>query len=37
MVLAIYFNARGFGYALFEGMLTPVDWGIKTVKGAQHA
>ena len=34
MVLAIYFNARGFGYALFEGMLIPVDWGIKTVKGA---
>lgn len=34
MVLSLYFNARGFGYALFEGVQAPVDWGIKTVRGA---
>ena len=32
LVLSIIFNTRGFGYALFEGVLAPVDWGIKTIK-----
>ena len=32
LVLSIIFNTRGFGYALFEGVVAPVDWGIKTVK-----
>jgi hypothetical protein len=32
LVLSIFFNTRGFGYALFEGVVAPVDWGIKTVK-----
>ena len=31
-MLSIYLNSRGFGYALFEGFLVPVDWGIKTVE-----
>lgn len=29
-VLSISFNTRGFGYALFEDLLMPVDWGIKS-------
>lgn len=37
MVLALYFNSRGFGYALFEGIMDPVDWGIKTRSGAAVA
>ncbi len=32
LVLSIFFNTRGFGYAVFEGVVAPVDWGIKTVK-----
>ena len=32
LVLSIYFNTRGFGYALFEGVVAPVDWGIKTAQ-----
>ena len=32
LVLSIYLNTRGFGYALFEGVVAPVDWGIKTAK-----
>lgn len=32
LVLAIYLNTRGFSYALFEGVLAPVDWGIKTAE-----
>jgi Holliday junction resolvasome RuvABC endonuclease subunit len=30
VVLAVYFNTWGFGYALFEGIMSPVDWGMKT-------
>lgn len=33
-VLSIFANTRGFGYALFEGMAAPVDWGVKTVRKA---
>jgi hypothetical protein len=32
-VLAIYPTARGFAYALFEGPLSPVDWGIARRSG----
>lgn len=32
LVLSIYLNTRGFGYALFEGVLAPVDWGMKAAK-----
>lgn len=28
LVLGIYPNARGFAFALFEGSLSPCDWGI---------
>jgi hypothetical protein len=32
-ILAVYVNSRGFGFALFEGPLAPVDWGIVEVRG----
>lgn len=31
-VLSFAFNTRGFGYALFEGINEPVDWGTKAKK-----
>src|SRR4030088_1804810 len=33
LVLSIYFNTRGFAFILFEGSLSPFDWGIKEVRG----
>src|SRR5580692_2479503 len=32
LVLAVRPTSRGFGWALFEGPLAPVDWGIATAK-----
>lgn len=32
-VLALYATPRGFAYGLFEGPLSPIDWGVKDVKG----
>lgn len=32
LVMAIFPNTRGFGYAVFEGLL-PVDWGVSDVRG----
>ena len=32
IVLAMYPNVSGMGYAVFEGHLIPVDWGIKTAR-----
>jgi len=36
LVLSIIFNTRGLSYALFEGVVAPVDWGIKTIKDKQN-
>jgi hypothetical protein len=33
LVLAVYPNARGFAFALFEAPLAPVDWGVVEVRG----
>ena len=33
LVLAIYPNTSGFAFVLFEGSLSPVDWGVTTVRG----
>jgi hypothetical protein len=33
MVLAVYPNTRGFAFVVFEGQLSPVDWGIKIIRG----
>lgn len=32
LVMAVFPNTRGFGYAVFEGLL-PVDWGVSDVQG----
>jgi hypothetical protein len=31
LVLALYPNARGFAYVIFEGSSCPVDWGVSDV------
>lgn len=36
LVLAIYLNKRGFGFAVFEGVAAPVDWGRKTRRREQE-
>jgi Holliday junction resolvasome RuvABC endonuclease subunit len=33
LVLGIYPNSRGFAFALFEGQLAPVDWGVIEIRG----
>ena len=32
-VLAVYPNTRGFAFVLFEGSLSPIDWGVKEMRG----
>src|SRR5690349_730030 len=32
-VLSVYPNTRGFAFILFEGPLSPVDWGVKELRG----
>jgi len=36
-ILAIAPSSRGFGFALFEGQGTLVDWGVKSVQGDKNA
>jgi hypothetical protein len=31
-VLAVYLSTRGFGFVLFEGPLSPVEWGVKDIR-----
>ena len=33
LVLAIYLSSRGFAFALFEGPLSPYDWGVHVARG----
>src|SRR5262249_27206682 len=33
LVLAIYPQSRGFAFVLFEGWLSPVDWGVHDARG----
>jgi hypothetical protein len=33
VVLSVYLNTRGFAFVLFEGSLSPFDWGVKEVRG----
>jgi hypothetical protein len=35
LVTAIYLNSRGFGFAVFEGPLAPLDWGTVEVRGKE--
>src|SRR5262245_9082227 len=34
-VLSIYLNTHGFGFVLFEGHLSPFDWGTKQMRGSR--
>jgi hypothetical protein len=34
LVFAVYLQARGFAFVLFEGWLAPVDWGVYDARGA---
>src|SRR6266403_1278743 len=36
LVLAIHPFTRGYAFALFEGPLSPVDWGIKDIRGGNR-
>lgn len=36
-ILAIAPSTRGFGFAVLEGQETPVDWGVKSVKGDKNS
>jgi len=33
LVLSLYPTTRGFAYVLFEGPLSPIDWGVKEIPG----
>jgi hypothetical protein len=33
LVMAVFPNTRGFAYVVFEGPLSPVDWGISDIRG----
>jgi hypothetical protein len=35
LVLAVYPFTRGFAFTLFEGPLSPIDWGVKDIRGRQ--
>lgn len=35
LVLAVYPFTRGIAFTLFETPLTPIDWGVKDIRGAQ--
>ena len=35
LILSIYATTRGFAFTLFEGALSPVDWGTKEYRGAE--
>jgi hypothetical protein len=33
LVLSVYCNTRGFAFVLFEGSLSPFDWGMREARG----
>src|SRR5438105_4808427 len=35
LVLTLYPSARGLAFVIFEGPLSPIDWGVKAVRGSQ--
>lgn len=37
LVLALHATSRGFGYVVFEGPLSPYDWGMVGAKGDKNA
>ena len=37
LVLALYMTTRDFAHVLFEGPLSPIDWGVKEVPGPKKS
>jgi Holliday junction resolvasome RuvABC endonuclease subunit len=37
LILAVHPMSKGFGWALFEGTQSPVDWGVASAKGNRSA
>src|SRR5437899_412106 len=37
LVLAVFTSTRGFGYVVFEGPRSPIDWGVKRVRGDKNS
>jgi hypothetical protein len=35
LTMSLYLNSRGFAFVLFEGTLSPYDWGVFDVRGPQ--
>src|SRR5271170_452619 len=35
LTMSLYLNSRGFAFVLFEGILSPYDWGVFDVRGPQ--
>jgi hypothetical protein len=35
--MSLYLNSRGFAFVLFEGTLSPYDWGVFDVRGPQKS
>src|SRR5438105_2187953 len=35
LVLSIYLNSRGFAFVVFEGPLSPFDWGVREVRAPE--
>ena len=35
LLLALYPSSRGIAFVVFEGPLSPVDWGVKEARGAR--
>lgn len=37
LVLAIYFQSRGFAFVLFQNRFNPIDWGAREITGRDRA
>ncbi|MCP1846812.1 MULTISPECIES: RuvC family protein [unclassified Bradyrhizobium] len=37
LVLSIYLNTRGFAFVVFEGHLSPYDWGVREMRGPRKS
>ena len=37
LILSVFPSHRGFGFAFFDGVWTPIDWGFRQVKGDKNA
>jgi hypothetical protein len=35
LTMSLYMNARGFAFVLFEGTLSPYDWGVFEIRGVK--